>query len=734
MRLRSSDLNCFALAVLSSFVVFSHFAIASSSAVSQGDTDHLSSPRLHAVRVAQPPLVDGRLDDAAWRDAPVAKGLGQYNPNVDQPMTEKTEFRVVYDDINLYVGVWCYDSEPERITARVMSRDGTLSADDHVVVIIDPFHDRRNGYYFQVNPNAARRDSLISDNNNLNDNWDGIWAAATSIDQDGWKAEISIPFKTLSFNPRSEVWGFNLVRGIRRRSELGRWASPRPEIRDYNVAEAGEIYGIEGIHQGVGLQISPYVLNRYTDDRVDRSDDVDFDGGGDVRYRITPNLTTTLSFNTDFAETEVDTRQVNLTRFPLFFPEKRAFFLEDSGIFEFGGLNSELLPFFSRRIGLSDGGEVVPINVAGKLTGRIGDYNVGVVDAILDDHNGFETKNALVGRVSRNVLEQSSVGLIGTFGDPNSEDENALVGSDFGYRTTSFLGDNVLQANGFGLGTWTEGTGGEIESAYGANLSLPNDQYRVRASYLELADDFDPALGFVPRTGIRSYEGGLSLRPRLPWSPRIRQLLFTYNTMYVTSLSNRLESAEHELLPLDIVFTSGDEIWVEIEREFDAPEEDFEISDGVVIPADEYWWTAIVTGFDTSTKRVLRVGANYKFGEFYSGERERYRLRFTVRPWKHLSFATAYELNQVRLPEGNFDRRLATVRMDWNFTPDLSWFHFVQFDDGSDTVGYNSRIQWELRPGYRLFIVLNQSLDRANHNLTLLRTEATVKLGMAIRF
>ena len=315
-------------------------------------------------------MVDGRLDDVVWQDAPLGGPLTQFLPNQGGPMSEPTEFRIVYDEDALYLGVWCYDSEPDRITARLMEREGPIWMDDYIIFVLDTFHDRRNGYVFFVNPNGAQRDGLISDNIQENHDWDGIWSVRTSRNREGWQLEAAIPFKTLSFSPDAATWGFNLERMIQRRAERGRWSGAHAQFRTGNVSEAGELTGLQGLKQGYGLELRPYVLGRSRRDEVDdRRTSSTVETGGDLRYRIAPNLAATLSTNTDFAETEVDARQLNFTRFPLFFPEKRSFFLDDGGIFNFGGLRSnELIPFFSRRIGLGPEGEVVPIRGAASLS------------------------------------------------------------------------------------------------------------------------------------------------------------------------------------------------------------------------------------------------------------------------------------------------------------------------------------------------------------------------------
>ncbi|MCZ6795889.1 MAG: DUF5916 domain-containing protein [Planctomycetota bacterium] len=707
-----------------------------------------SRPSIAALRVDEGPVVDGRLDDPVWQRAPVGGPLRQYEPTTGGEMTERTEFRVLYDKERLYVGVWCFDRQPEEIIARVMARDESVSRDDFVAIALDTFLDRRNGYYFRTNANGAREDALVSDNTHRNKDWDAIWAARGSIDEDGWKVEIAIPFKSLAFDPALDTWGFNISRTIARKFERGRWASPRPEVRTHHVGEAGSLTGLRDLEQGVGLDLVPYALLRHTADRANSRDFTRVEFGLDARYRITPNLLASLSYNTDFAQTEVDTRQINLTRFDLFFPEKRDFFLEDSSIFRFGGLDRfseprrritgsrppELLPFFSRRIGLSPTGEIVPILLAGKVTGRVGKYNIGVLDAVLEEHGELEMKNAFVTRISRNVLEQSSVGMIATHGDPSSDQENLLLGADAGFRTSRFLGSYILEGNAFAMGTHTEDAEDDFSPSYGFNVSFPNDLVSASLEYYEVGEEFNPALGFATRTGVRSYGSSIGYQPRPRSLDAVRQLHFIYRNRYVTDLSNDLETAINSFIPLSILFDSADQLFFQSDYEFDGPDVPFEISEGVVIPAGDYWWWSHTVGFDTARRRMVRAGLEYTFGDFYTGDRQKYVARLIFVPWKYLGLALSYSLDQVRLPEGDFDTRLAAANMQWNFTPDLAWFHFLQYDSVTESVGYNSRIQWEFRPGSLLFLVLNQNYARERGRLDLERSEVTLKLQLSIRF
>lgn len=678
--------------------------------------------------------MDGALADPAWSLAPDGGPLTQVTPIEGAEPTEATSFRVVYDSEALYIGVWCHDREPDAVLAREMARDGRVTSDDYVVIVLDTFLDRRNGYEFITNANGARYDALITANRTVDSDWDTIWLARGSIDEEGWKAEIRIPFTSISFDPALTSWGFNISRRIKRKDETGRWSGARRQLSTYNVSVAGRLAGLESLERGIGLDLVPYVLGRYRTQREEGTEDHELTGGGDVRYRITPNLTASLSFNTDFAETEVDSRQINLTRFPLFFPEKREFFLQDAGIFRFGSLGSDLIPFFSRRIGLSSEGQQVPILVAGKLTGRVDSWNIGAINSLVDSHDEFDVKNAFVGRVSRNVFDQSTVGMILTHGNPNSDSQNLLAGTDFGYFTTEFLGEQLMEFNLFVLGSYSEDQESSDSVAFGGEFELPNDLYRVDVEVRQIGREFDAGVGFVPRKGIRVYETELSWRPRPELLESVRQLFLTYSSESVTDLSNRLETAEHVVTPLFIRFESFDEVFLQYRLDYDAPDEAFEISDGVVIPTGEYWWSSARVGFETASRRPYELEFSYQVGEFYDGERSRYSTGLALRFVRFLLMGFGYSLNQISLPGGDFETRLGSVRAQVNFTPELIWYNLLQYDNVSDSLGFNSRLVWEFRPGSRLFLVLNQNIDRTDSRLTLVQAEVTLKAAVTFRF
>ena len=693
-------------------------------------------PSIAAFKVESAPRIDGKLSEAAWQKAEKAGPLLRYEPTSGNAMDERTEFAIMYDHRHLYIGVWLYDRQPDRITARKMTRDGDIFSDDNVFMAIDTFLDKRNGYVFALNPNGARYDGITSNNGNLNRNWDGEWLARTNIDHRGWQAEIAIPLNSISFDPRIDTWGFNISRTIKRGTqERGRWSNPSPSISTREMAEAGTITGLEGLQQGFGLQFAPFAVGRYSD----LNGDIDWNGdvGGDIRYRLTPNLLASLSINTDFAETEVDRRQLNFSQFPLFFPEKRDFFLEDSGIFEFGpeldrnyGFRSALIPFFSRRIGLNDENEIVPITAAGKISGRVGDYNIGLLDASVDGTQGSE--NAFAGRISRNIFEQGNIGFIATSGDPNTNRSNTVFGPDFNYRTGHFLGNKIFTANAFALGVDDEFNG--TSSAWGASVAYPNDTVHVNLKYLHIDKDFDPALGFVRRDGINGYSGNFSYEPRPENHPYIRKTSYSYITQYYTDLDHSVESVDHIFYPLNIDFNSGDEISFHVTREYEFLDDDLELFNRLTIPSGGYWWTEYELEIETTNKRLFGGEIEYQFGGFYHGSRHIVSADIEILPGKHLEMNAEYAYNYIDIDDEDFTTHLSALKMRCNISPDLTWHQLVQHDSVSKSIGYNSRLQWEYAPGSSLYLVYNQAADANDDSLTSTDRDASIKIGGSLRF
>ncbi len=690
--------------------------------------DDASAYRVIITRASEPPEIDGVLDDAAWADAVIFDNFTQVDPDEGDKPTHRTAVHLIYDDDNLYIAVRC-DQPGDTIIGTTMQRDGSQSADDRITVVLDTFLDRRNGFSFQMNPRGARTDALVDRSDRLREDWDGIWRGRSSIDDAGWSCELAIPFKTVNFDPGSNTWGFNVERRIRHLNETVRWSSPRRNTPIISMSSAGQISGLDNMDQGIGLDLVPFAVASAQD--IDGEQSIDLDAGLDLFYNITPSLTASLSFNTDFAETEVDARRVNLTRFPLFFPEKRDFFLRDESIFRFAEIGRNPLPFFSRRIGIGPGGQQQDILVGAKLTGRINDINLGLLNVLMKDDPTLGQKNLTVGRASVNVLEESQVGAIFTAGNPNGSDENIVGGVDFVYRNSNFNGDQVVRGSAFLLRSETEGENGR-QMAFGGRLAYPNDRVRWDVGFTQIDDDFNASLGFVPRRGIREYFGGWRYR----WRPRetFRRIDSGVRGSLVTNTDDQIESGSITLEPITLEFDSNDviEFSTNIEREqIFSP---FEISDGVIIPTGEYDFISHRASFRTSSARPVSFGVSGRVGEFWTGDRWDASANVQWRASESLFFSVEFEFTSVDLPEGSFITRILRSRANVFFTPDIAWTNFIQYDNVSETAGLNSRLRWIIRPGSELFVVLNQGFAVTTDRFDSVSTELTTKLGWTLRF
>ncbi|MHC4995742.1 MAG: carbohydrate binding family 9 domain-containing protein, partial [Planctomycetota bacterium] len=472
-------------------------------------------------RVENVPIIDGRLDDEVWRHAPAFDNFQQVEPVEGLPPSQRTEVRVVYDRRQLYIAVRCFDDEADLIVARQMLRDADQWSDDYVILMLDPFEDRRNGYFFQITAAGGRMDGLTENNRKPSAEWDGHWQGRTSIDEHGWSAEIAIPFTTVSFNPEHERWGFNVERSIRRSDETIRWASPHNTTQVKTPASGGTLEGLAGLQKSAGLTVKPYT--NLTLDLLD--DGTDWTGGLDIFYNLSPSVTAALTLNTDFAETEVDEQIVNLTRFPVFFPEKRDFFLQDAGVFNFGGLQNTPLPFFSRRIGIVRGREK-EILAGLKLTGRQDNLRFGLLDVQMKHDDELGDKNLGVARATWDILDQSSVGFIFTNGHPSERGDNQLGGIDLNFHET--LDDGALVS----AHAWAQGTHTDLDDepfsnadayAAGGRLQYDGDPWQGSFFTSHIGDGYNPALGFVERRSRRRYllHGGHKFRPTTsdtdPW-------------------------------------------------------------------------------------------------------------------------------------------------------------------------------------------------------------------------
>jgi uncharacterized protein DUF5916 len=706
-----------------------------SSAAQQPDRVRVDTPIATAQRTTGAIHIDGRLDEPDWGRMPSIGPLTQREPLEGRPATEATDVRILFDEQALYVGIVCHESHPRGLVSTQLTRDANLDVDDRVTVVLDPFFDHRNGFFFQVNPAGARSDGQISNNaQSLSREWDGIWDAAVTRTSDGWTAELSIPFKTLRFRPDQSVWGLNVERQIKHLFETDRWAAARVTSWIGNLADAGQLAGLEGARQGHGLDVRPYVSGGRD------TGDGQFTSGLDVVKNLTPNLNASVTVNTDFAETEADIRQVNLTRFPLFFPEKRTFFLEGAGVFDVAGLagGTDLIPFFTRRIGIHGnediGGGQVPIGVGAKIVGRQSDYNIGVLDvetrALPEASLGEQNLFAL--RVSRNLFQQSWVGAIVTNGNPDGTGANNLLGADARFATSTFHGDKNASLDVFAERTEDRNVGHDYAGGFG--LSYPNDRWDLFLNWKQIGDNFQPALGFVPRVGIRTTNARIAFQPR-PKRWGIRQFFFEFEPEYITNLGNRLENWRLFIAPFNIRTESGEHVEWNVIPEFEHLDAPFEIYPRVIVPAGSYQWHRYRAEANTATKRRWVIDATYWWGGFYDGTRKQTGVGVTLKPNAHVAIAVRADRNDITLREGRFSTQALTARADYNFTPNVSWQNLEQYDDESRILSFQSRFRWILKPGNDLFVVINRGwLKTFDGPLESTFDRASSKLQYTFRF
>jgi Carbohydrate family 9 binding domain-like/Domain of unknown function (DUF5916) len=709
------------------------------------------------ARAVSAPVIDGRLDDSVWSTATLIDDLHQLSPVEYAAASERTEIRVAYDDDALYIGAKLWYGDPSDVTAQVLRQGEGLGNEDRITVILDPYLDRRNGYRFEINANGVHWDALYQNTTSVESNWEGIWLGAAERSADGWTAEMAIPFKTLSFNPNNDSWGINFERAIQRKDETLAWVSRNRQV---NPGVAGTVTGLEGINQGLGLDIVPSmaVTQRRTYGPTDASSN-DLEPSLDLFYKITPSLNGALTLNTDFSATEVDDRQVNLTRFSLFFPEKRDFFLQDADIFEFGriGENSGGFggggggdssaqngrPFFSRNLGLSSLGEPVDIDYGGKLSGRVGRWNVGALSIHQAAQADVDESDVFVGRVAANVLDESAVGVIVTDGDPQSNLDSTLAGADFRYRNSRLAGGRVLEGETWYQETTTQGIEGD-NRAFGFGINSPNNTgLRGSLSARQIEQNFDPAVGFVNETGIRNYTLNMGYRYR--FRDRILRSVFGgLEASRVERLADGEVDRQNVGFRLNIEGSSQERGVFSITAHKENIPTDFVIYEEpgtpeqrqVVIPQGDYQWTGFFIGTRTADHRKISGFFGTNFGEFYDGNRFQVNTDFNWRPSEHFRLSLSYSVNQVSLPDGDFAVRIGSLRAQYAFSSTLSWVNLIQYDNVSEVLGFNSRLHWIPQAGREGYIVFNHSLADPDKKGSFHSTEAdfTVKFNYTFRF
>jgi Domain of unknown function (DUF5916) len=672
------------------------------------------TPSITARRISSPITLDGKLNEPEWQDAQVIK-LVQQAPHSGAETPYVTEVRVLVGSDAIYFGVLCHDPNPKAIAMHTMVRDGDQSGDDSIAIVLDTYGDRRTGYYFQINAAGARVDGLIDRPEGVSLDWDGIWDARTAKTEHGWSAEIVIPSRTLSFARGRNEWGLNVQRFVSRGGRTWlRWSSPTLDSFLFDLSRAGVLKGVGELEQGKGIELTPYATGKSTRFYGVSPRSLQASEGGEVTWKVTPQLVSVFTANTDFAETEVDARQINLTRFPLFFPEKRAFFLEGANQYTFGlGLGQQVIPFFSRNIGLLDGVQI-PIDGGVKLNGRVGKWNLAILDVQTRDtavplqvvgdlnlpSNVVQGTNLLASRVSYDLNDNLRVGTILTHGDPEALHQNTLAGIDAVWRTSKFQGDKNLFVGG-----WTATTQGDLppggRTGWGFKVDYPNDLLDCQINMNQYGDSFQPLLGFLPRPGTRQTDVGCAYQPRpskdgpFGW---IRQAFF---------------ENEYSRAPINVRMETGDRFefnWSPRGETLLAP---FEVSPGVVIPTGDYTFTRWRVEAQSSAHRPLQFGTTTWFGQFFNGhltQQENY-LKWTS-PKGRVQLQLNTENDFGNMPQGNFVQKLWQVQAAYAWNSNLILTSFVQYDTDSQNVGTNTRLRWTIKPGNDLFIVWNRGWQR----------------------
>ncbi len=696
---------------------------------------------LKAVKVSTPPKIDGRLDEDIWQQVEFVDEFFQRQPNTGDPVSEKTIVYVCYSDKEIYFGFRCYD-DPKRITAKELKRDISLGNDDRVQVIIDTFQDGRNGFWFQIGPRGSIGDALVSENGAaFNKQWDGLFEGKAHIHDEGWDAEIAIPFKTLRFHPDQTEWGLKLIRNIMRNQEKAYWPVANLDSYTFQISDAGTLTGLEGMSQGLGLDIRPYGLIGVNGLHGEKSELI-ANIGGDIFYQVSPGLSAALTINTDFAQTEVDSRQVNLTRFNLFFPEKRGFFLDGANYFNYGFNGDDrnrsgrrMIPFFSRNIGLDEDRNPIPVIGGLKIAGQAGKWSIGALN-ITDKPDNEDPRNFTVARVTRLVGEQSYVGFIGTKGNATGAPGNWLTGLDTRIATSKFQSDNNLALTAFATKSHTDSLEGK-DYSYGADISYPNDFIEVRLGHQVIAENFRAGIGFVPRIGIKETYGRFSIGPR-PNNWGIMKITSGISGNYITDMKFNLLTREWRFEPVEIEFLSGEQTEFAISDTYEYLDESFNIYEKgekiITIDSGEYNFTGYSLELSSAKRRNLWAALEFSWGSFFDGSRQDYVFQIGWKIGIPFFLGMEYEQNNVDLPDGDCITKVYRMNGDIYFSPDISLSNFIQYDNLSEDWGWQSRLRWILKPGNELLFVWNSIANQYLERDRFVIAENTVRFKVNYNF
>jgi hypothetical protein len=680
--------------------------------------------KLPATRASGPITLDGRLDEAAWEGAPIARDFIQNDPREGQPATYDTEVRMIYDDAALYIGVFAKDDEPDGIIISELRKDFNTGTGDSFQVVIDTFKDERNGYQFAINPAGAKWDAqMANEGRESNSNWDGVWDVSARIADDGWYAEMRIPFRTLKFSPDSEqTWGINFQRRLRRLNENSYW-SPIQRIHGLSrVSMAGTIEGLQGIAPGNNLRVKPYALASASR-LAGRPTDGDFDAGFDVKYGITSGLTWDFTVNTDFSQVEADEQQINLTRFSLFFPEKRDFFLENSGIFQFGvasggggggggrqNPSQDMILFFSRQIGLSTDGTAIPILGGMRLTGRAGGVSIGALNIQQRGEGASPSANFTALRVRRDLLSQSDVGVMLLNKETSGPHFNRVVGADANFRFFQNFDVNFAGAKTFSPDVANVAAGDDWYSKSSFNYN--SNRLAFRGGYQTIGERFNNEMGFVPRRGVNNGELHLGARFRPNWRWTRGWLRETYPHWQVENFARRGGGLESRYMDWHwpVTFHNSTFIEVGVNPNIEVIRNAFPINSrrNINVLPGRYEFNEYFLLANTNAAAPIAFNTRYSIGDFYDGYRRGYSVGSTVRANQHFNVSANVQYNDIELPQGAFTTTLITGRVNYFLNTKVFLNALLQYNTDARQWSSNVRFNVIHRPLSDIFLVYNE--------------------------
>ena len=688
--------------------------------------------RLQAVRAAGEITLDGALDEPGWSQAPVASHFVQNDPREGMPATYDTDVRILYDNDALYFGVYARDDEPGRLIVNDIKKDFNTGTSDGFRIILDTFHDERNGYQFATNPAGAKWDSqMVNEGREDNVNWDGLWDVATKVTETGWYAEIRIPFRTLKFNAGDmQTWGVNFERKVRRLNEDSYW-SPLPRIYELNrVSLAGTIEGMRGLRPGRNLRFKPFAASS-SNVVAGRNTVGDFDAGFDVKYGVTTGLTWDFTVNTDFSQVEADEQQINLSRFNLFFPEKRDFFLENSGIFQFGGAggggfggqgrqngSQDMRLFFSRQIGLSSSGEAIPILGGTRLTGRQGPYSLGVLNVQQRSLERVPSTNFTALRMRRDILANSDIGAVLLNKEEAGSHFNRVAGLDANFRWGSFLTTSGYVSKTFS----PEGAVARTGNAYAtrANINYQDRTWQFQGTYSGIGQRFHDEMGFVPRQNVNNYETGVyrSFRP-VALSKWVRQFRPHWVMDMFTRQSDGALESRYQDYHFLITFQDGSTMEPGVNPNVEEIRAPFTINGarGIRVQPGRYSFNEYFVFWNTSGAARVSFNNRFSMGEFYDGYRRSYTFGPSVRLNENFNASFNLAINDIEVSGGQWVSKLMTTRVNYNFNTKTFVNALVQYN--SDNRQWTSNLRFNLihRPLSDFFIVYNERRDEQTGNM-----------------